>query len=436
MGEHRGRVDVGKLTAVIKREYLERVRTKWFLVATLFGPILMGGLMIVPAYLSSRGMASADVSNILVLDASGTDLGRRVAGVLGAVSGDTTAAHVRVVAPDQLARAETTATREVMRRAIRGYLVVDRLTLDAATARYAGRNATSLPDVDRIERAVQQSVMSLRLEREGFDPGRVQMLANVKATVRAERITDRGRGGSGQITMFFAFAVAFLLYMLIVLYGQTIMRGVMEEKTTRVAEVVVASVPSDTLLAGKVLGVGAVALTQLALWIATSVLVILARRPITQRLGLQTIEIPLPDVSLGTGLVLVLFFVLGFTFYASLFAAVGSMVNSDQDAQQAATPVTLLIVFSAIFIQPVLLNPNATISAVVSWLPFSAPIIMPVRMSLISLPWYELTGVIAGMLLACAVAVWFASRIYRVGLLMYGKKPTMGELVRWLRYAD
>lgn len=428
---------MAKLFAIAKREYLERVRTKWFIVATLLGPIMLAVITILPAYLAMRSMGSSNVSNIAVLDASGTDLGRRVSGSLvGGPMGDTASALVRIVAPSELAQAESLATSQVMAKDnLQGYLVIDSSTTKGVAARYAGRNASTIPDMERIEGAVRQGLLAMRLQGAGLDPEQVKQLSKVNIKLSTERITDKGRGGSGQGNVIFAFAIAFLLYMSIILYGQTILRGVVEEKTTRVAEVVVASVSPDKLLAGKVLGVGAVGLTQQVVWVVSSVLLLRMRGPIMAQLGLPNVNVPLPDVGIGTGVLLILFFVLGFTFYASLFAAVGAMVNNDQDAAQASTPVTLLLVFSAIFIQPVLLDPTSQLSKVMSWLPFSAPVLMPVRMSLISVSWLEIAAVLAGMVVACAGAVWLAARIYRVGILMYGKKPSLAELGRWIRYA-
>jgi ABC-2 type transport system permease protein len=118
-----------------------------------------------------------------------------------------------------------------------------------------------------------------------------------------------------------------------------------------------------------------------------------------------------------------------------LFAAVGAMCSSQEDANQAAQPVVMLLVFSIIFAQPVMLNPTSRLAEIVSWIPFSAPVIMPMRMSAISIPWYELAGTLAGVALTCALCVWLSARIYRVGLLMYGKRPTMRELARWIRQA-
>jgi ABC-2 type transport system permease protein len=235
--------------------------------------------------------------------------------------------------------------------------------------------------------------------------------------------------------VLFGFAIGFLLYMSIVIYGQTIMSGVLEEKTTRVAEVVMSSVPTDTLLAGKVLGVGAVGLTQQLIWIVTTYVLLKLRAPIMARFGAPTVNFSLPDISVGAGLIFLLFFLLGFIFYSSLYAAVGSSVNSESEARQAASPLMIMIVSTAVFIQPVLLNPTGTTAKVLSLVPVSSPIIMPIRMAVTGVPPLELGGSLVLLAVGCLAALWLASRIYRVGLLMYGKRPSMKEMAKWVTYA-
>ena len=261
---------MAKLWAIIKREYLERVRSKWFLIGTFFGPIFFGAIIIVPALLASRTKTTSDVYNSVIIDATSTGFGERLA---TAIAGDKAEPNrtptVRVVAPGELAKAESTATAEVMKKTRSGYLVVDQRTVAGEAVRYAGRNATAVTDMARIRSAVRETILASRLEKEGLDRSRTKALTFIPLDFSTERITERGRGGSGMASVIFGFAIGFLLYMSIVLYGQTIMSGVLEEKTTRVAEVVMASVPTDTLLMGKVLGVGAVGLTQQVIWIAT-----------------------------------------------------------------------------------------------------------------------------------------------------------------------
>lgn len=428
---------MAKLWAVIKREFLERVRTKWFIIVTIFGPVFFGVIMVLPAYLSVRGMKDVRVADIRIIDATTTGLGDRVATRLnGGPMGDAASTQVVVVAPSEVPAAESLATKDVMAKTRRGYLVVDSVTIQEQKARYAGRNASSLNELEIIQNALRSAILGQRLEREGLDPKRVEALTRVKINMSAERITDKGRGGSGIGSAIFGFLIAFLLYMMIVLYGQNILRGVLEEKTTRVAEVIVSSVSTDVLLAGKVIGVGAVGLLQQAVWIGSAAALYQFRVQIFSALGMPAMpNLPLPQVPPMLIVALVLFFILGYGLYAALFAAVGAMCSSQEDANQAAQPVIMLLVFSIIFAQPVMLNPTSRLAEIVSWIPFSAPVIMPMRMSAISIPWYELAGTLAGVAVTCALCVWLSARIYRVGLLMYGKRPTMRELARWIRQA-
>lgn len=419
-----------KVLAVFKREYMERVRLKSFLIATFFGPVLMAALLILPAWLATKTKISSDVANVLVLDLSGTDLGQRVATQLARNGGSP---EVRAIAPSELAAAESLATAEVVAKRREGYLIVSQETVSGERAQYSGRNASTIPDMRFVEDAIEQSVRNSRFEAAGLDGPRVQAMSEVRLALGTTRLSERGRGSAGRENVVLAYAVALLLYMSIVLYGQSILVSVIEEKTERVAEVVVSAVSPSQLLAGKVLGVGAVGLTQQLIWVASGVLLVRFQGPIMQAMGLGAAPTTLPGLSLVTAAVFLLFFLLGFIFFTTMFAAAGSMVSSTQDAQQVATPLTLLIVPSILLLAPVLMDPGGTLAIAVSLIPFTAPILMPVRMSLTSVPWIEVAASVALMLVACLAAIWLAARIYRVGVLMYGKKPSMAELMRWIR---
>ena len=427
-----------KLLVVFKREYLERVRSKWFLVATFLGPLFFGVLTILPGVLAARTKGSTDMANIAIIDATHSELGARVAKSISRLVPSGPAPQLRQTVVSAIASAESLATQEVVEKKLKGYLVLDASTIAGQRVRYAGRNASTLRDVESLSRAVRSSLLNMRFENEGISPDRVMTLTAMNLETKTEKIGDRGREGTGGlVNLFFGYAIAFLLYMMIALYGQNILRGVMEEKTTRVAEVVVSSVRTDTLLAGKVLGVGSVALTQVFVWIAIGVTLYNQRGALLMKLGVpaEAAVTKLPTVDPGVGIALLLFFIFGFIFYAALFAAVGAMVNNQEDAQQAAMPVMLLLITSIVFMNPTLLNPSSTMAKVTSWLPWSAPILMPLRMAMSSVPWSEVIAVLIGVALSCAVAIWVSARIYRVGLLMYGKRPTVGELVRWVRAA-
>jgi ABC-2 type transport system permease protein len=445
---------MGKLGVVFRREYLERVRSKWFLVGTLLGPVFFALITVVPILISAKTQSSTDLANVIILDATRSGMGDRVGAALVQRFPTSPAPEVRAIDAASLPREEDRALLSVERKETRGYLVLDSNTVAGRSARYAGRNAGSLGDLEAISSVVRQQVLAQRLQSEGIDPRRVSALTGVRLDMRTEKIGDHGREkGSGIGNALFGYIVALLLYMMIVLYGQTILRGVMEEKTTRVAEVVVSSVSTDTLLAGKILGVGLVAVTQVLAWVALSISLAYYGAPLLEKkLGAGAMAAgaarsgggagmasamanALPSLSMTTLVALLLFFVLGFIFYASLFAAIGAMVNSQEDVQQASMPVMLLLISSVIFMTPIMTNPGSGLARTMSLLPFSAPILMPLRMTLIPVPWYEVAGSVAGVALACLVAIWVSARIYRVGLLMYGKRPSVSELMRWIRYA-
>jgi ABC-2 type transport system permease protein len=439
-----------KLGVVFKREYLERIRSKWFLVGTLLGPVFFGVLLVGPAYLSMRQRPTDDLANVIVLDATGTGFGARVRTALIKSFPNSPPPQVKTVSPERLLVAEDSAVNAVVRKEVYGFIVLDSNTIANRSVRYAGRNASSVNDVQSLMSGVKQQVLAQRMEQAGMDPAKVNALTAEKLDTRVEKIGSKGREtGGGMGNLVFGYVVAFLLYMMIALYGQTILRNVLEEKTTRVAEVVVSSVSTDTLLAGKVLGAGLVAITQVLSWVVLTIGMLVYLGPIlfgkmapqataqaaaARGLPADAITNALP--SPGTALTIFAFFVLGFVFYSALFAAAGAMVSSQEDVQQAAMPVMIMLVSSILFMQPVLLAPNNTLARVVTLIPFSAPILMPLRMSLVPVPWYELAASLGGVALACVAAIWISARIYRVGLLMYGKRPSLAELARWVRYAN
>jgi ABC-2 type transport system permease protein len=339
------------------------------------------------------------------------------------------------VVSTQLADAESLATKQTIAKQTRGYLVLDSNTIAGRSARYAGTNATSSADMDQISRIVRDEVVEMRLEQAGLDAFQSAALANMRLDLDAERITDRGRGASARVSVFFAFGVAMLLYLSILMYGQAVLRGVIEEKQTRVAEVVVASVSAVKLLGGKVLGVGAVGLTQVVIWIAVGFTLMKVRTQVLHHFGIASTPMFIPDISLGSAALLLVFFVLGYTFYAALFAMVGATVTNEQDAQQAQMPVVMLLVTSAFALAPVLAAPESKLAYTMAWLPFSSPIIMPLRMSVVTLEPFDVATSIIILVCSCYIAVVLAARVYRTGLLMYGKRPALREVVRWMRRA-
>jgi len=441
-----------KVFIVAKREYLERVRTRWFVIGTLLFPAVIAGFSIMMAYVASKGGASSAVRHITIINTTSTDLGQRVADALMAdtsVAGpDTIKPRVLNVAPADLAQAEAQASSEVkLPNHIAGYLVLSDSTLAGKSVRYAGRNASSITDMDKLQSTVRQAMMMVRLQTEGVKPEIITDLTKTRLRFNTERLSERGRTGSGQAGLFAGLIVGVMLLMLIMLHGQNILRGVIEEKTTRVAEVVISSVKPETLLAGKVIGVGGVGLTQQVAWLAITAYLVSFFMPIVLKgttVGasasanaaaaspvtgvLNSLTPMVIGVALG-------YFIIGFVFYATLFAAAGAMVNSEQEAQQAAMPVIALVMSAWLCVNPIMLAPTGKLAVILSWLPWASPIIMPIRMGMTTVSPVEIAGSMIVAVLGSIAAMWLGGRIYRVGMLMYGKKPSFREVAKWIKYA-
>lgn len=420
--------------AVFKREYLERVRTRWFLIATLFGPILFGALMFLPAYMGGRTKASQDVNRIRILDATGSNLGQLVAFDLGGgITGDPSATQVMKVTEGELPEAEKRATQDVIDKRLRGYLILPANVLATGTVRYAGVNATAISDMELLRNVVRRQLLTGQLQAAGLDAATSERIARTRFTLRADRVTTAGKGGSGQLSLLFAISVAMLLYMTILMYGQNVLRSVIEEKQSRVAEVIVASVRPGTLLAGKVLGVGAVGLTQMLIWTTTAFLMAKYRASVLGLVGATAMPLQLPAITPTLTAVLLVYFLLGYVLYAALFAAVGSMTSSENEAQQAQMPVVLLLVVGIMFLQPVLAAPDGRLAQMLGWIPFTSPIMMPLRMSAVEVPIWDIALSMVALVSACYLSVYLAARIYRTGILMYGKRATLREVLQWVR---
>jgi ABC-2 type transport system permease protein len=442
-----------KILVVAKREYLERVRTRAFVIATLLVPLLISGAMLFPIYVTAKSGTSPAIRKMRILDATGVGAGEHIATSLRedkSIADTVTGPFVVAVAKDQLPAAEADAARAVMApKGLTGYLVVDDSTLTSNRARYAGRNASSLGEMDQLRSAVRQGVTITRLQRENVRPEIIDQVSKNSLQMSTEKLTEKGRGGGAGIAGFFGgLIVGILLLMSIMLHGQNIMRGVLDEKTTRVAEIVISSIKPESLLAGKIIGVGGVGLTQVVAWLALSGYIAAFLTPLIQKAAgggaaaaasagaaIPSTSGVIAGMALGVLVISLAYFLVGFLFYATLFAAAGAMVSSDQEAQQAAQPIVILMMTGWIFVSPVLLNPNGTLAVVLSWLPWTSPIIMPMRMGLTAVSPLSVAGSLLVALLGSLGAVWLAARIYRVGMLMYGKKPTFAELAKWIRYA-
>src|SRR5690606_1713008 len=243
-------------------------------------------------------------------------------------------------------------------------------------------------------------------------------------------------GESGEASFLLAYVMSLMLYFALLLYGIQVMSSVVEEKTSRIMEVLVSSLSPFQMLLGKVIGVGAVALLQISIWAGTAMVLTTFGARIAALLGASpsaVADFPLPVVSPALFAGFLLFFSLGFLFFAAAYAAVGSMCSTVQETQQAHTPITILIAAGLICMFALLSEPAGTLARMLSLVPFVAPFVTPVRYSFAPIPLPELLASAAAMVLGILAVVWVAGRIYRVGILSYGRKASFREVVRWVR---
>jgi ABC-2 type transport system permease protein len=293
-----------------------------------------------------------------------------------------------------------------------------------------------MSDMSDLRRGLRDALVAERLAELGVNLTLVQE-ASRPFSFTTERVTaGKLTGESGEASFALAYAMAFLLYMALLLYGVQVMSAVVEEKSNRLNEVLVSSLSPFELLFGKIIGVGSAALVQLGLWVGTAMMLTTFRGEIASVFGVPetaVMAVPIPTVSPALLVVSLLFFMLGFLLYSSAYAAVGAMCNTMQETQQASLPVTLMVIVGFFTVFNVLSDPTGSTARLFSLIPLFAPLIVPVRYSLNPLGAGELLAAALSTLLGAIIVAWFAGRIYRVGILAHGKRPKVKELVNWVR---
>jgi ABC-2 type transport system permease protein len=412
---------------VARREFLERVRSKWFIAITLLGPVVMTTIIVVPAWLGAR--AALDRVKIQVVDRSEHNL---FPAIVRASAGFEMPFDFEWVSPSIEQKVLLGRIRD---EKINGFLLIPKGVLAGEKAIYRGDNATNIRVGVQLQGALYMAARSARAAEAGVKPEIINQIDWPKVELEAQHDTGRGQASQAQASFLVGYVVMFVLYMSILIYAVNVMRSVVLEKTSRVVEIVVSATRPSSLMFGKVMGVGTVGLLQLAIWSGMALLLFRFRGELLGAFGVEDAgDVELPPLALVDILVILVYFALGYFLYAALYAAIGAMVNSDQDAQQAQTPVILLLILPVVCVQLVAGNPRGTIAQVLTLIPFSSPILMPMRYLLAGTTPAELALSIAILIATLIGAVWVAGRIYRIGILMYGKRPGLRELGRWIRY--
>ena len=424
-----------KIYLIVAREFTERVRKKSFIVTTLLMPLFMIGLMIAPSLMMLYG--TSEQKQVVVVDKSGFVAERMQSSEEVVFS---TQNNLTKEEACQIYNAES---------GIFGILYINEDVKDSGNVQFIINSSSSLMLEELIESQlksiVEREKLKLRYDIDNLD----QMLADVATPITLNTFENNGTGNddemestSAGINYILGIILGMLLYMVIIIYGQMVLTSVVEEKSSRVIDVMVTSCSPFQLMMGKILGIAAVALTQIAIWAA---LVIAASKFLIPALFsadvamssdamLQGIMGTLGDTGYITMLFayLALFILGGFLLYASLYAAAGSAVDSVQDGQQFNTIIMMPIILAMIVMMSVFNDPNSPIAFWASMIPFTSPIVMIARIPF-GIPTWEVVVSLVVLYLSFVVTTWLSAKIYRIGIFMHGKRPSWGELAKWLK---
>jgi ABC-2 type transport system permease protein len=418
-----------------KREYLTRVKTKGFWLATCLLPLFMAALILGPSLAASKARAR---EHLAIVDSTGAGLGQVLAAQLGKRGEDEGRGMVVFDTDLVPAGPDAAAQRRDLDAAVRAkrysawiWLTADGLRDDRFD--YHAESVSNVVTQEVLRARLGEVVREWRMRQDGLDDAKIADLAR-PVKLHTERVSATGsRAEQGLGGFMLAFGLCFTLYMVILIYGQQVMQGVLEEKSSRVIEVVASAIRPTELMAGKLGGICLVALTQLSIWLVAA-LVLTTPAILGAWLTLPP-GMVLPEVPVAVIVHMFVLFLLGFLLYSSLYAMIGASFNSVQEAQQFAAVAVVFIVPPLLFIMPIVNDPDSTLAVSMSLFPFFTPLVMMLRIASKMPPAWQIAAAYSLCILAIALMIWLCARVYRVGILMYGKKPTLQEIARWVRYS-
>ncbi len=397
---------------IAKREYTERIRTKGFIIATILIPTLMGGGIFAATALANHSKTGSHIAIVAAQPQPATDLQQELQ------TGKDTTMTVDILPPSP--GITRTLDKQMDGKQLDGYLVIHQETQPAGYD-FTPRSSADISTSSAVKEGLQRVLQREYLVRHGASSSEIDAFTQ---PIKLNIVGKGGKQGDSKTSFIVAYILFFLMYMVVLMYGMNVARSIIEEKTSRVFEVLLATIKPQELLAGKILGVGAVGLTQVGVWMVAAA-----------ALAAYAGTMSGVSISATQAIFFIVYFALGYALYSSVAAALGAMTNSEQELQQLNMFLMMPLFFSMLMLGPLIANPNSTLSRVVSQIPFCAPLLMNFRISLsMPQPW-EIALSILLILITIYVVLSISSRIYRVGILMYGKKPNLPEILRWLKYS-
>jgi len=419
-----------KIILIIKREFLTRVRKRTFIIGTILFPLLYLGLIFGTGYIADK---TKEDMKIALIDKSGLFTNELIKSVNGP---DTTNTLQLVATSPEIIKSSFDSL------GFDGYVVIPenfnwKTGVDSSSLMVNTKKSFGIGAINPVEKKLNKIWNRIKNDSLGLDAGKEAILNN---SVGLKLNNEKNKNANAGIATVIGYVSGFLMYFILLLYGSQVMMGVTEEKTSRIAEVVVSSVKPFQLMIGKIIGIGMVALTQFLIWIACIFIIYNVSKSTGNSGAASQIVGKIQEVFTSVNIPLVvgcfIFYLLaGFFFYSSLYAAIGSAINEDmREAQSLSFPITMLIIFSIALMTPAISNPSSSVAVWASIIPFSSPIVMMARIPFgvpNTVPWWQLGLSMILLIAGFMFTTWFAARIYRTGILMYGKKPSWKEMIKW-----
>ena len=412
-----------KILTVAKWEFVEKVKTKAFVISLILTPAIIIFFSIAPTLLS--GKESDTIKVIGFVDTSGIYFKPMEKKLAPYTIEKNQPAYILINLAGNNKNNKTDSLKkigdkDVLNGKVEGYILIDNGGTDSVSIEYRSKSVGNFNDTQRFSDAFNDSRVERKLKAEGISPSIMEYISK-NIELKPVKLEESGKEGNADFltTFFTAFIFIMLFFMLIMLSGQMLVRSLVEEKSNRLIEIIISSCTADELLTGKIFGLGALGLFQIMIWAMIAV----------SLLGASVI----PYTAFQNILPMFVYFLLGSVFFTAIFVGIGSIVTTEQEAQQITTYLSFVLLLPIVMILPLMENPNSILIKVLSYIPLTLPTTMILRLNIAPVPFYIISITIVIMMVSIYFAIKFASKIFRIGILSYGKRPSLKELGEWIR---
>lgn len=424
-----------KTWVLVRKEYVARVKTKGFIVGTVVMPVFVLIMAFFPILIQQLSTPKSKV--VAVYDATNKILPELETALNANTLKDGLPKYKLIPMkvqegqlPDELF---SDMNARVKAGEVNAGIVIPDSIFDVNHFRFYSKNVSEFDFIGEMEQTVSQIVSSIRLKESGLDPEKIRVLTE-RIYAKTFQVGDQGaREESGIMSFSLTYMMVFVMYLALLFYGSFVMRGVIEDKNSRVMEMVIASAKPFQILAGKIMGIGGAGLTQFFIWaffmFGVSTYGLVMAKPFMPDLE----SLAIPSLSPWLYVAFVVYFILGFFIYASMFAALGSLVENESESQNMQMPIIALLLVAFLVMIGMVRTPDAAFGIAMSFIPFFSPIIMFMRIATHTAPLWQVLASVVINVLSIAGLIWCSGRIFRVGVLMYGKRPTLPEVMTWIK---